>query len=96
MLDHQLYLPKNWAKDRKRRRETYVPKDIRFRTEPQIGAELIRRTQEPGTVRLDWITADERYGQNGTFLDLLEAQQQRYLVEVPVNTTVAYFVFRAM
>ena len=88
LLDHQLYLPKDWAKDRKRRQATYVPKEIRFRTEPQIGAALIRRTQESGTVRLDWITADERYGQNGTFLDLLEAQQQRYLVEVPVNTTV--------
>jgi SRSO17 transposase len=59
-----------------------------FLTEPQIGAELSRRTQAAGTIHLDWITADERYGQNGKFLDLLEAQQQRYLVEVPVSTTV--------
>jgi SRSO17 transposase len=88
LLDHQLYLPKEWAKDKKRREQVHVPKEIRFRTEPQIGAALVQRTQQPGAIHFDWVTADERYGQNGTFLDELEAQEQRYLVEVPVNTTV--------
>jgi SRSO17 transposase len=88
LLDHQLYLPKEWARDKKRRAKVYVPKEVRFRTEPQLGAALVRRTQEPGTIHFDWVTADERYGQNGTFLDDLEGIGQRYLVEVPVSTTV--------
>jgi SRSO17 transposase len=88
LLDHQLYLPKDWAKDKKRRRQCYVPKNIRFRTEPQIAVELLRRTQEPGLVKFDWLIADETYGRNGDFLDGLEALWQRYVVEVPVNTTV--------
>jgi SRSO17 transposase len=88
LLDHQLYLPKDWAQDPQRREQVYVPPELCFRTEPQLGAALIRRTQEPGTIHFDWVTADERYGQNGTFLDDLEAIPQRYLVEVPVNTTV--------
>ena len=37
---------------------------------------------------LDWITADEAYGGNGEFLDELETLGHRYVVEVPVNTTV--------
>jgi SRSO17 transposase len=88
LLDHQLYLPKEWAKDKKRREQCYVPKDVRFRTEPQIAVELVRRTQEPGRIHFDWVTADETYGRNGTFLDDLEALHQPYVVEVPVTTTV--------
>lgn len=88
LLDHQLYLPKEWAKDKKRRKKVRVPKEIRFRTEPQIAVVLLRRTQEPGVVHFDWVIADETFGRNGDFLDGLEAQSQRYLVEVPVTTTV--------
>jgi SRSO17 transposase len=87
-LDHQLYLPKSWAKDLKRRAQVRVPKKLRLRTEPQIAVDLLRRTQAPGHVRFDWVTADETYGRNGAFLDSLEALPQRYLVEVPVTTTV--------
>ena len=35
---YQLYLPKDWAKDRARRRKTGVPKEIKFKTKPQIGS----------------------------------------------------------
>jgi len=59
LLDHQLYLPKDWAQDKKRREQCYVPKDVRFRTEPPIAVELVRRTPEPGRVHFDWVTADE-------------------------------------
>jgi SRSO17 transposase len=88
LLDHQLYLPKEWAKDQQRRAKVYVPATIRFRTEPQLAVELLQRTHAAGLVGLDWVTADTRYGQNGSFLDELEARQQRYVIEVPENTTV--------
>lgn len=88
LLDHQLYLSKEWAKDKKRREQTYVPQGIRFRTEPQIAADLLRRTQAAGQVGFDWVVADETFGRNGDFLDDLESLGQRYLVEVPVTTTV--------
>jgi SRSO17 transposase len=65
-----------------------VPKAIRFQTELKIAVGLLDRTQAAGKVRFDWVTADETYGRNGTFLDDLEARSQRYVVEVPVNTTV--------
>ena len=88
LLDHQLYLPQVWAKDKKRRDKVHVPKEIRFQTELKIAVSLLDRTQATGKVRFAWLTADETYGRNGTFLDDLEARSQRYVVQVPVNTTV--------
>ena len=88
LLDHQLYLPKVWADDQERRAKVHVPKEIRFQTELKIAVSLLDRTEAVGMVRFDWVTADETYGRNGTFLDDLEARSQRYVVEVPVNTAV--------
>lgn len=88
LLDHQLYLPKEWAADRARRKRTRVPKEVRFQTKPQIASAQIRRVRAGGKVGFDWITADELYGCNGDFLDALEADGQRYVVEVPVSTVV--------
>ena len=88
LLDHQLYLPNEWAEDEQRRDKVHVPSGIRFQTEPQMAAELLRRTQQAGIVRFDWVVADEEFGRNGAFLDALEESGQCYLLEVPANTTV--------
>src|SRR5258706_3064960 len=37
-----LYLPKEWIKDRARRNKAGVPRDIRFKTKPEIALEQIR------------------------------------------------------
>jgi SRSO17 transposase len=88
LLDEQLYLPQTWADDAKRREQTAVPEDVTFRTKPQIALELLKRTRTNGLLKFDWITADEFYGRNGDFLDGVEEAGQRYVVEVPINTTV--------
>jgi SRSO17 transposase len=88
LLEQQLYLPRSWASDGQRRAKTAVPEEIAFQTKPQIGIELLRRTRRHGLVTFDWVIADEFYGHNGTFLDHLEQMHQRYVVEVPSNTTV--------
>jgi SRSO17 transposase len=88
LLDQQLYLPKDWAENEERRDKVHVPKEIRFRTELKIAVGLLDRVRATAQVRFDWVTADETYGRNGTFLDDLESRSQRYVVEVPVNTTV--------
>jgi len=88
LVDHHLYLPHTRAQDPTRRRETAVPEDVVFRTEPQSGLALLRRTRARGPGRWDWVTADAHYGQKGAFPDELEALPQRYLVAVPRTTTV--------
>lgn len=88
LLDHGLYLPQDWVTDRARCEKTRVPPEVKFQTKPQMATEQIRRTRGAGHVRFDWITADELYGRNGDFLDALEEDGQRYVVEVPANTSV--------
>jgi SRSO17 transposase len=88
LLDHQLYLPKIWAEDKERREKVHVPTDIGFQTELKIAVGLLDRVRAVGKVTFDWVTADETYGRNGAFLNDLEMRGQRYVAEVPVNTTV--------
>src|SRR3954468_23605781 len=92
LLDHRLYLPEPWCEDseaaRQRRDKAHIPEGIVFQTKPQIAAGLIRQTAALGIVTLGWITADEEDGRNAEFLDELETLGHRYVVEVPVNTTV--------
>jgi hypothetical protein len=84
LLDHQLYLPETWATDAERRKKTRVPAEITFQTKPEIAVGLLSRS----SVSFDWLVADEEFGRDGEWLDALEGRHQRYLVEVPANTTV--------
>ena len=92
LLDHQLYLPETWCEETKacrgRREKVHIPEAVAFGTKPRIAAGLIRQTVALDVVGLDWITADEEYGRNGEFLDEVERLELRYVVEVPVSTTV--------
>src|SRR3954447_26428425 len=38
----RLYLPQDWTKDRARRKQAGVPKEIKFKTKPEIALEQIR------------------------------------------------------
>jgi SRSO17 transposase len=88
LLDHQLYLPREWTGDRTRRRRTRVPKGLRFQTKPRLARVLWQRVQAAGHVAFDWLTFDEGYGRDGAFLSQLEAAGQHYVAEVPANTSV--------
>src|SRR5262245_63530602 len=48
---YRLYLPKDWASDRKRRRKVGVPDEISFKTKPEIALEQIRWACEAGLPR---------------------------------------------
>src|SRR6185369_2961501 len=48
---YRLYLPEAWTKDRARRKKAGVPKQIKFRTKPQIALEQIRWACESGLPR---------------------------------------------
>src|SRR3977135_2572510 len=48
---YRLYLPEAWTKDRARRKKAGVPKQIKFKTKPQIALEQIRWACERGLPR---------------------------------------------
>jgi SRSO17 transposase len=83
-IDRVLYLPREWAEDRARRREAGVPEDVAFRTKPELARELLERALDAG-VPAAWVTADEVYGADGRLRWLLEARGQRYVLAVAGN-----------
>jgi SRSO17 transposase len=92
LLDHRLYLPKPWCEDtpeaRARRAKAHIPEGVTFRPKARIAAELVRGVAVLGQAHLDWVVADEEYGKAGHFHDAMDELEQRYVVEVPVTTTV--------
>src|SRR6059058_1580777 len=48
---YRLYLPEAWTKDRPRRKKAGVPKDVKFKTKPEIALEQIRWACEAGLPR---------------------------------------------
>jgi SRSO17 transposase len=48
---YRLYLPQDWTKDRARRKKAGVPKEIKFKTKPEIALEQIRWACEAGLPR---------------------------------------------
>src|SRR6266852_3867710 len=50
-IAYRLYLPQPWAKDAGRRKKAHVPKEIRFKTKPQIALEQIRVAHAAGVPR---------------------------------------------
>ena len=60
---YRLYLPEDWAKDRKRRRKAGVPEEISFKTKPEIALEQIAAACEAGLPR-GVVLMDAGYGSN--------------------------------
>ena len=58
---YRLYLPKDWAEDRTRRRKADVPVEVSFRTKPEIALEHIRWACEAGLPR-GTVLLDAGYG----------------------------------
>jgi SRSO17 transposase len=60
---YRLYLPREWTQDRARRLKAGVPKEIRFRTKPQLALEQIRSACKAGLPR-GTVLMDAGYGAN--------------------------------
>ncbi len=92
LLDHRLYLPRPWCEDtpeaRGRREKAHIPEGVAFQPKARIAAELVHNIAVLGQTALDWVVADEEYGKAGHFHDAMDELGQRYVVEVPVTTTV--------
>src|ERR1700726_4758528 len=84
----RLYLPKEWACDPARREKAKVPEDIALQTKPEIALALLDHAKELG-IRHAAVTADGDYGDNPNFLTGLELRQERYVVAVRCDFSVA-------
>jgi SRSO17 transposase len=80
-LGMELYLPKKWIADKKRREETGIPKNVKFKEKWLIGLGLIDNARKLG-VRHCAITTDCGYGNISEFRTELRARIEPYVVGV--------------
>jgi SRSO17 transposase len=57
---------KSWIKDRKRRKKTGVPNEVRFQTKAEIALDQVRRARERG-IPQGVVLADAGYGTDTYF-----------------------------
>jgi SRSO17 transposase len=89
-LDRRLYMPESWfdKAHTTKRKKCGVPKDLVFKTEPELGLEMLTKINERGVVPFAWVNADEHYGMNPDFLDGVAGIDKWYFAEVPSTTMV--------
>ena len=83
-LDRRLYLPKDWAEDQARRKQTHVPPEVAFRAKWQIALEML--SSQISKIPHAWITADDEFGRISEFRAQLRQRGESYVLDVPSNT----------
>jgi SRSO17 transposase len=86
LVDFRLFLPKDWAKGKRRRAKAGVPKAVRFQTRHEL---MLAMLDEHGAVLPHaWIAGDDELGRCSWFRQQLRQRRERYLLAVPSNTLV--------
>ena len=81
----RLYLPQDWTKDRARRKKAGVPKEIKFKTKPEIALEQIRWACEAGLPR-GAALMDVAYGNDSRLREGMTELGVAYVAGILPNT----------
>jgi SRSO17 transposase len=84
---YQLYLPKSWAEDDRRRCKAKVPNEIPFKTKPEIALEQIRWASEIGLPG-DMVLLDAGYGHDATLRADITELGKSYVAGIQSQTLV--------
>src|SRR5215210_3254873 len=77
LVDFRLYVPREWARDRKRRQKAGVPQDVTYQTRHELALEMLARR---GAALLHgWVAGDDEMGRPAWFRQRLAADKERYL-----------------
>lgn len=82
LIDAELFLPEEWAKDRERCQAAGIPKELGHRPKWKIALEEIDRAKTH-QVQLDWLVFDEEYGKAPEFVCGLDDRNLGFVGEVP-------------
>lgn len=84
MVDVRLYLPKEWAEDKKRCQKAGVPSSAQvFKTKPRLALDMIEDLS--GRVKYDWVGGDGAYGDSSEFRLGVAALGKMFVVDVHEN-----------
>jgi len=83
LVNTRLYLPREWARDRRRREEAGVPEGVVFQTRHEQALEMLKECG--GQLPHAWIAGDDEMGRPSGFRQELRDAKERYLLAVPSN-----------
>jgi len=89
LLDKRLFMPEKWfgEKYKKRRTKCKVPKDLKFKTKPQLASEMLEEIDQEASVPFKYVVADTVYGDNPGFVKTIESIQKAvYFLSISCNT----------
>ena len=87
LVDVQLYLPKEWTRDKARCTKAGVPKTRRrHRTRHLLCLDMLQ--EKGGLLPHAWVTGDDELGRVFWFRRRLHSAGERYLLAVPSNTLI--------
>lgn len=86
LVNTRLYLPREWAKDRARRKKCQVPRAVRFQTRHALSLEML--DELGASLPHAWVAGDDEMGRSSGFRGDLRERGERYLLAVPSNTLV--------
>lgn len=86
LVNTRLYLPKEWAKDLKRRNVAGVPKGVKFQTRHELALEMLK--EQGHLLPHAWIAGDDEMGKVPWFRRVLNDEKEIYLLAVPSNTLI--------
>lgn len=82
LIDSELFLSEDWAKDRDRCRAAGIPEEMVHRPKWQMALEQIDRATT-NQVSFDWLVFDEEYGKAPEFVQGLDERHLLFVGEVP-------------
>jgi SRSO17 transposase len=86
IVNLRLYLPKEWTKDRSRRKAAGIPKTVKLQTRHELALQML---QEHGPLLSHaWVAGDDEMGRPASFRQELRTRSERYLLGVPSNTQI--------
>jgi SRSO17 transposase len=91
LVHRRLYMPTEWGHDAEfpeRRAKGGVPSDVRFRTKPDLGWDMIRDVVDSPQRRARWVACDDAFGRASAFLDNVASSGRWSFAEVPHDTRV--------
>lgn len=86
LVDTRLYLPKDWARSKRRRAKVGVPAAVKFRTRHELALEML--DEHAAALPHAWVAGDDEMGKIPEFRGQLQTRGERYLLAVPSNTLV--------
>lgn len=84
LVDQQLYLPKSWGNDKRRRKKCGVPKHIRYQTRHELSLDMLKNNGN--YLPHGWMAGDDEMGRSSGFRADLRILGEQYLLAVPSNT----------